>query len=151
MDFHTVKTCFEKYTSYLKEHEGINLPESFNIESMTIHEMDTYAQVLFMDYVLKCEDKVNQFSISCTLYKHVNSLIRQYIQDLNQTRTDTMKSQIIKLEDENKQLKHILLPSANQLETKLTEPPKLELVTDISNEKDSIKSKSKSKSKGWFY
>jgi len=143
MDFQTVKTCFEKYTSYLQNHEGINLPEGVFIESMTIHEIDVHAQILFMDYVLKCEDKVNQFSVSCTLYKHVNSLIRQYMQDQNQKQTDNLKEQLYKLEDENKQLKNILTPSPTQSETKLS--------NNIKIVKENIKTEPKDKSRGWFY
>lgn len=81
MDLQTVKLCFEKYARYLETNEKVKLPKDFNPSLMTIQEIDSMSQQLFMDYVLKCDDKVNQFSVPCTLYKHVNSLIRQYIQE----------------------------------------------------------------------
>ena len=81
MDLQTVKQCFEKYARYLESNEKVKLPEDFNPTLMTVQEIDSMTQQLFMDYVLKCDDKVNQFSVPCTLYKHINSLIRQYIQE----------------------------------------------------------------------
>ena len=81
MDLLTVKLCFEKYARYLETNEKVKLPNDFNPTLMTIQEIDSMTQQLFMDYVLKCDDKINQFSVPCTLYKHVNSLIRQYISE----------------------------------------------------------------------
>ena len=44
--------------------------------------MDKIVQIAFMDYVSKSSyQKINQTDIPCVLYKHVNSLIRQYIQE----------------------------------------------------------------------
>src|SRR5208282_1282225 len=106
MDLQTVKLCFEKYTKYLFEIEKIQLPENLNIDMLSIQEIDKLTQILFMNYVIKCDAKVNQTSVSCILYKHVNSLIRQYIQDdFNRTNKD-MKELCLKLTDDNIKLKN---------------------------------------------
>lgn len=81
MDLETVRICFKKYTGYLDEKEKINLPTETNIDKLSIEEMDRLTQTLFMDYVMKNGDKINQTAVPCVLYKHVNTLIRQYIQE----------------------------------------------------------------------
>lgn len=79
MDLETVRLCFKKYISYLENNEKINLPEITNVDQLTIGEMDKLAQTMFMDYVVKSSEKINPTAVPCVLYKHVNTLIRQYI------------------------------------------------------------------------
>ena len=81
MDLETVRICFKKYTGYLEEKEKINLPIETNTDVLSIEDMDKLTQTLFMDYVMKNSDKINQTAVPCVLYKHVNTLIRQYIQE----------------------------------------------------------------------
>ena len=131
MELQTVKLCFEKYINYLSEFEKIHTPENLNINDLSIIDMDKLTQILFMDYVIKCDTKVNLTSISCILYKHINSLIRQYIQDeVNKTIiiNNDIKDHILKLTDDNIKLK-------NELNTK----------------HDIIKTNNNATSKGWFY
>lgn len=109
MELQTVKSCFEKYMSYLEKSEGIGSTEPVNIESMTVQDIDRLTQIFFMDYALKCNDKINQFSVPCTLYKHVNSLIRQYIQDETNKTISQLNDHIFKLEDDNTKLKKELI------------------------------------------
>lgn len=78
MDIDTVRQCFKKFMSYLEVQEKIKIQPFSN--EISILEMDKLTQIAFMDYVLGCQ-KVNQLDRPCVLYKHVNSLIRQYIQE----------------------------------------------------------------------
>lgn len=105
MDLGTVKICFQKYMSYLEKYEKITYQEPYDLENITIQEMDKIVQITFMDYTIKCDDKVNQFSVPCTLYKHINTIIRQYIQDNSDKVKTQLKEYIFKLEDENNKLK----------------------------------------------
>jgi hypothetical protein len=76
----TVRLCFKKYISYLETTEKINIPPNqTNSTELSIEEMDKLAQTLFMDYVVKSSEKINPTAVPCVLYKHVNTLIRQYI------------------------------------------------------------------------
>jgi hypothetical protein len=105
MDLKTVKSCFEKYIRYLETSEKINASEKFDIENISIEDMDRLTQIIFMNYVISCDSKINQFSIPCVLYKHVNSLIRQYIQDeshKNSKTTELLKDHIFKVNEEKK-------------------------------------------------
>ncbi|QKF94736.1 hypothetical protein QKU48_gp1278 [Fadolivirus algeromassiliense] len=126
MDLATVKTCFEKYVTYVEINEKVNCPEKFDINTISIQEMDKITQLMFMDYAIKCGDKINQFSITCTLYKHVNSLIRQYMQDESNKVNAQLQDMIHKLQD-NK-----------ETQEKVHEPIQL---TPISQPK----------SRGWFF
>ena len=81
MDLETVNVCFKKYVSYLEKNENVTLPENLN-DQLSIQEMDRLTQTLFMDYVMKNSEKINQAAIPCVLFKHVNTLIRQYIQEI---------------------------------------------------------------------
>src|SRR5437660_1777033 len=105
MDVKTVKACFEKYIMYLKTYEKIKSPEDFDIENISIQDIDRLTQITFMNYVVSCDGKISQFSIPCVLYKHVNSLIRQYMQDechnKNKT-TELLRDHIFKLDDDKK-------------------------------------------------
>lgn len=81
MDLDTVRQCFKKFITYLETHEKIKIPVYSN--DLSITEIDKITQIVFMDYVLNCNsnNKISQTEIPCVLYKHVNSLIRQYIQE----------------------------------------------------------------------
>ena len=92
MDLETVRTCFRKYVSYLETNEKISLPNGTNIDSMSINEMDRLAQTCFMDYVVKNSEKISPTAIPCVLYKHVNSLIRQYIAEEQKGKPTTSSS-----------------------------------------------------------
>lgn len=105
MELETVKLCFEKYMRFLEKSERINYFEKYNLDTMTIQDIDRLTQISFMDYTIKCDDKINQFSVPCTLYKHVTSLIRQYIQDEANKTISQLGDHIFKLEDENGKLK----------------------------------------------
>ncbi len=102
MDLLTVKTCFEKYVTYVEQHEKIHSPEQINIDTMTIQDIDRLTQLIFMDYAIKCNEKISQFSVPCTLYKHVDSLIRRYIQDESNKTNGQLQEHIIKLQEESK-------------------------------------------------
>jgi len=123
MELQTVKSCFEKYKSYLEKSEGIG-SEPVNIESMTVQDIDRLTQIFFMDYALKCNDKINQFSVPCTLYKHVNSLIRQYIQDETNKTISQLNDHIFKLEDDNTKLKKELTTKSIQNQVNQQQPAK---------------------------
>ena len=123
MELQTVKSCFEKYKSYLEKSEGIG-SEPVNIESMTVQDIDRLTQIFFMDYALKCNDKINQFSVPCTLYKHVNSLIRQYIQDETNKTISLLNDHIFKLEDDNTKLKKELTTKSIQNQVNQQQPAK---------------------------
>ena len=103
MELATVKLCFEKYMRVLGKY--INSIEPYNLETMTIQDIDRLTQITFMDYTIKCDEKINQFSVPCTLYKHINTLIRQYIQDEANKTISQLGDHIFKLEDENGKLK----------------------------------------------
>ena len=128
MDLETVKACFEKYVSYLKSSEKVTVSENYDINSITIQQIDKITQLLFMDYVVKCDSKINQFSIPCVLYKHVNSLVRNYIQE-NPSKTNSI-------------LKESLFDSIE------TPKPKIEI--NDKSEKIEVTTKP-AKRKGWFY
>jgi len=130
MDLQTVKLCFEKYIGHLEENENIKPQIHYDISDLSIQDMDKMVQTTFMDYVIKCDSKVNQFSIPCTMYKHVNTLIRQYIQDESQTNSSKMKDHIFMLENENKKLKTEIITKKN------------EVIETEKNDK---------KPKGWFF
>jgi hypothetical protein len=104
MELETVKSCFEKYVNFLRTHEQIRI-EQFDLDSMTISDMDRIAQIVFMDYVIKCKDRINQASVPCALYKHVHALIRQYIQDESNKTIAQLNDHIFKLEEDNTKLK----------------------------------------------
>jgi hypothetical protein len=108
MELETVKSCFEKYVNFLQSHEQIRI-EQFDLDSMTISDMDRIAQIVFMDYVIKCKDRINQASVPCALYKHVNTLIRQYIQDESNKTIAQLNDHIFKLEEDNTKLKKEML------------------------------------------
>ena len=102
MDLETVRICFKKYANYLQTNEKINLPTDTTMDSVngfSVREMDSLTQTLFMDYVMKHDDKINQTAIPCVLYKHVNTIIRQYIQE-NQLQTETDAKQTLEKEKE---------------------------------------------------
>src|SRR5689334_14334328 len=100
MELKTVKTCFEKYVGYLENFEKIKSPEDFEMDKISIQDIDRLTQITFMNYVIKCDSKINQLSVPCILYKHVNSLIRQFIQDESNKTIDLLKDHIFKLEDD---------------------------------------------------
>jgi hypothetical protein len=114
MELTTVKVCFKKYMSFLEKSERIRSPEQYDLDTMTIQDIDKLTQITFMDYVSKCDDKVNQFSVACTLYRHVNSLIRQYIQDEANKTIEKLNDIIFKLEDENGKLKKEIMQKSAQ-------------------------------------
>ena len=126
MDLTTVKTCFQKYVNYAERNEKVVSPEKFDINTMTIQDIDRITQLIFMDYAVKCGDKINQFSITCTLYKHVNSLIRQYIQDESNKVNGQLQEYVIKLQEDLK--RDIKFP-----------------------ERIALTSVSQQKSRGWFF
>lgn len=104
MDLLTVKLCFEKYIMYLKNQESIII-DDYDINTISIQEIDKLTQITFTDYTISCKDKVNHQSVPCTLYKHVNSLIRQYIQDNTSNVIEQLNNHISILEAENNNLK----------------------------------------------
>lgn len=104
MELTTVKSCFEKYASFLKSHENITV-EAYDLNSMTIYDVDKMTQTLFTDYVINCESKVNHMSVPCTLYKHMHTLIRQHIQDEEKKTVSHLNDHIFQLEDTNTRLK----------------------------------------------
>jgi len=91
MDLETVRLCFKKYSTYLENNEKIMLPENTNFDEISITEIDRLTQTMFMNYVMNNSQKVSpselkeqvirQTAVPCVLYKHMNSLIRQYIQE----------------------------------------------------------------------
>jgi hypothetical protein len=99
----------------LEENENIKPQIHYDISDLSIQDMDKMVQTTFMDYVIKCDSKVNQFSVPCTMYKHVNTLIRQYIQDESQTNSSKMKDHIFMLENENKKLKTEIFTKKNEI------------------------------------
>lgn len=105
MELTTVKSCFEKYVTFLKSHEEVCVMEKYDLDSMTVNDIDKLTQILFMDYVIKCENKVNHCSVPCTLYKHVHNLIRQYIQDDSSKTISHLNDHIFRLEDDNTKLR----------------------------------------------
>jgi fatty acid-binding protein DegV len=82
MDLETVRECFKKYTSYLEASEKVMMvPGKINIDELSIVEMDRITQTMFMNYVMNNSQKISPTSIACVLYKHMNSLIRNYIEE----------------------------------------------------------------------
>ncbi len=81
MDLETVRLCFKKFITYLETNEKITMPEKINFDEITITEMDRLTQTVFMDYVMNNAQKISPTAIPCVLYKHVNSLIRKYIEE----------------------------------------------------------------------
>ncbi len=106
MDLETVRQCFEKYVEYLENVECIECVEDKqSIHSMSINEIDNVIQNSFMSYVIRCHDKINQFGVPCTLYKHVNSLVRQYNQDESNKTTNQLKDIIYQFQEDMKHRK----------------------------------------------
>ncbi len=105
MELETVRQCFEKYVTYLKNVEGIECVDDTSIQSMSIGDMDNIIQNSFMEYVIKCRDKINQFGVPCTLYKHINSLVRQYNQDESNKTTNQLKDIIFQFQEDMRQRK----------------------------------------------
>lgn len=128
MELATVKICFKKYISFLEKSERISSPEKLDFETITIQDIDRLTQSTFMDYVIKCDDKINQFSVVCTLYKHVHSLIRQYMQDESTKTISQLNDIIFKLEDDN-----------NKFKKEITQKP---ILTIAQNQQQA---------KGWFF
>ncbi|ARF09916.1 hypothetical protein Indivirus_5_39 [Indivirus ILV1] len=81
MDLETVRLCFKKFITYLETNEKISISETVDFESISIIEMDRLTQTIFMDYVMNNAQKISPTAIPCVLYKHVNSLIRKYIEE----------------------------------------------------------------------
>jgi len=106
MELTTVKSCFEKYVSFMKTHEGVSV-DQYDLDSMTIFDIDKLTQTIFADYVIKCETKVNHMSVPCTLYKHLHTLIRQHIDDEEKKTIATLNDHIFKLDDDIKLRKEI--------------------------------------------
>ena len=104
MDLLTVKLCFEKYIMYLKNQENVIIAD-YDINTISIQEIDKLTQTTFTDYVISCKDKVNHQSVTCTLYKHIHTLIRQYIQDNTPKIIEQLNNHIAILEAENNSLK----------------------------------------------
>jgi len=117
MELETVKLCFEKYIDFLEKSEHICLEKQYDRETMTIQDMDRLVQITFMNYAVKCNDKINQFSVPCTLYRHIHSLIRQYVQDESNKTISQLNDHIFRLEDENCKLKK---DSSNKLVSTLS-------------------------------
>lgn len=91
MEFETIKLCFEKYINYMISiKKEINI-EEHNLNTIKIEDIDRIIQISFMDYVISCGEKINQFSIPSTLYRHLNTLIRQYQQDMSTKKDRTIE------------------------------------------------------------
>src|SRR5439155_9490751 len=120
MDLKTVKSCFEKYIRYLETMEKLYSCENFDIDNISIQDIDRMTQILFMNYIIKCDSKIHPTNIPCILYKHVNSLICQYIQDESNKTIPLLKDHVFQLEDDNNKLKQDLsqnLEKYNMLKT----------------------------------
>ena len=83
MDLETVRDCFQKYISYFETNEKVKVPSNLSIKEMTITEIDKVTQTMFMNYVMNSSQKISPVAIPCVLYKHMNSLIRQYVAEEN--------------------------------------------------------------------
>lgn len=79
MDLDTVRLCFKKFITYLETNEKITVQQHTNFQEIEIYEIDKVTQTTFMDYVTQNSQKISPTAIPCVLYKHMNSLIRQYI------------------------------------------------------------------------
>ena len=102
MEFETVKVCFKKYITHMETVEKILSPEKYSVETMSVQDIDRITQIVFMEYIIKCgDDKINQLNRTCTLYKHLNTLIRQYIQDDTNKTSTQLRNDISKLQEEN--------------------------------------------------
>ena len=121
MELETVRLCFEKYMNFLKSADCMTEKMDYNLAAMTIQDMDRLTQITFMNYVIKCNDKINQFSIPFTLYKHVNSLIRQYIQDESNKTISQLNDHIFKLEDDNSKLKKEFINKSTPIQNQQTQ------------------------------
>jgi len=121
---------------YFEDTEKIMFIEHYDLENITIQEIDRITQIMFMDYVLKCNDKINQVGIPCTLYKHLNSLIRQYTQDDSDKVKSQLKDYIFKLEETNSSLKKEIMCGGNK--------------SKEGQQKESQQKESQH-GKGWFY
>jgi len=71
--------CFKLYYGYMREQ--LRLPELANdkIEKMTIDEIRTQVEVLYMRHVLISTRVVSKTSKGQTIYKHMKSLLNDYI------------------------------------------------------------------------
>jgi hypothetical protein len=98
MDFETVKVCFEKYINFMKESTNIKISEPYDLDSITIQKIDKITQIVFMDYVLESKSPISQNSISCVIYKHLDSLIRKYMRDDLEKTNKLLKEHIMELE-----------------------------------------------------
>ncbi len=109
MNIVTLKKCFEEYVSHYEKYIG-NAHDitSETIDNMSIHDIDSIVQLSFICYVTKCRERVDQYSIHFTLYKHINTLIRQYIQDHSPRAADELREILAK------QKTNIALVEANQ-------------------------------------
>lgn len=99
MDLKTVKSCFEKFVNYMERKEKISSTEEFDIENISIQDIDKLTQILFMNYIIKNDSKINQNNSTCILYKHVNSLIRRYFQDETNKTTDLFQNYLFRFDD----------------------------------------------------
>lgn len=113
MEFGTIVLCFEKYINHMKSIKSGVTIEDFDLATIKIGDIDRIVQTSFMDYAISCGDKINQFSIPSTLYRHLNTLIRQYQQDTSNQTINKLTQHIFTLEKENG--KQLLKPQ--ELET----------------------------------
>jgi len=138
MELETVKLCFKKYINYLEKNGNCHNYNEFSelssdVETLTIQDIDRITQTTFMDYVINQNDKINQLSIPCTLYKHTNSLIRQYMQDESNKTISKLNDIIFKLNDdcESNNSKKKLITNQILPQSQISEPAQV--------------------SKGWFF
>jgi hypothetical protein len=76
MDLSTVQDCFKIFKGEMLNKFNIKLDETIDEDS--IDRINHSTQILFMKYIISSGGNIKQNSVPCIIYKHLNSLIKQY-------------------------------------------------------------------------
>ena len=81
MDFKTIKKCFQLFKKYMMQLNNDvyddNIPNR-DIRDISIEEINHLTQTLFMKHIINCKDNIRLNSVPVILYRHMNTIIKQY-------------------------------------------------------------------------